>query len=60
MPITWQTNFLRVNNVSTTAVLQLQQVMAQEREFANWNMTGATGCKRVVAEKPRQPEAHGW
>jgi hypothetical protein len=30
MPPAWQTNFLCVNNVSTTSVLQLQQFMAQE------------------------------
>jgi hypothetical protein len=35
MPITWQTNFLRANgDVSTSSVLQLQQFMSQEREFA--------------------------
>jgi hypothetical protein len=35
MPITWQTNFLRANgDISTSSVLQLQQFMSQEREFA--------------------------
>jgi hypothetical protein len=34
MPVIWQTDFLRVNHVSPTMVLQLQQFMSQEREFA--------------------------
>jgi hypothetical protein len=35
MPITWQTNFLCANgDVFTSSVLQLQQFMSQEREFA--------------------------
>jgi hypothetical protein len=34
MPLAWQTNFLQVNDISTTTVLQLQQFMAQEQEFA--------------------------
>jgi hypothetical protein len=35
MSTTWQTNFLRANgDVSTSSVLQLQQFMSQEREFA--------------------------
>jgi hypothetical protein len=34
MPPAWQTNFLRGNHVLTTSVLELQQFMAQEREFA--------------------------
>jgi hypothetical protein len=36
MPPAWQTNFLRVNHVSTTLIRarELQQIMAQEREFA--------------------------
>ncbi len=34
MPIALQTNFFRVNDVSTSTVLQLQQFMSQEREFA--------------------------
>jgi hypothetical protein len=31
MPITWQTNFLQVNAVSTASVLELQQCISQER-----------------------------
>jgi hypothetical protein len=31
MPAAWQMHFLRVNNISTTMVLQLQQFMSQER-----------------------------
>jgi hypothetical protein len=34
MPATCQTNFLLVHNVSTLSLLQLQQFMSQEREFA--------------------------
>jgi hypothetical protein len=34
MPPAWQTNFLRVNNIAITTLLQLQQFMSQEREFA--------------------------
>ncbi len=30
----WQTNFLRFNDILTNTVLQLQQFMSQEREFA--------------------------
>jgi hypothetical protein len=30
----WQTNFLWVSDVSTSTILQLQQFMSQEREFA--------------------------
>jgi hypothetical protein len=33
MPGAWQTNFLHVNAVSTSTILQLQQFMSQEREF---------------------------
>jgi hypothetical protein len=35
MSITWQTNFLQVNDVSTSSVLMLQQFMSQECEFAD-------------------------
>jgi hypothetical protein len=34
MPVAWQTNFLQVNDISTTTVLQLEQFMNQEWEFA--------------------------
>jgi hypothetical protein len=34
MPVPWQTNFLRVNNVSTALVLQIQPFMSEERECA--------------------------
>jgi hypothetical protein len=33
MPTAWQTNFLRVNNVATALVLQIQKFMSQEHEF---------------------------
>jgi hypothetical protein len=34
MPTAWQTNFLCVNIILTTTVLQLQQLMSQKQEFA--------------------------
>jgi hypothetical protein len=34
MPEAWQTNSLCVNELSTSTVLQLQQFMSQEQEFA--------------------------
>ena len=34
MPTMWQTNFVHVNDISPTTLLQLQHFMSQEREFA--------------------------
>ncbi len=34
MPPAWQTNFLLVNNIANTTLMQLQQFTSQEREFA--------------------------
>ncbi len=47
MPSTWQTHFLRVHDVATITVLQLQQFMSQEREFAEpQNDRGNSGPRR--------------
>jgi hypothetical protein len=50
MPVTWQTNFLQVHNVSTLSVLQFQQFMSQERKFAK-PQNGNFNNRR--AENPR-------
>jgi hypothetical protein len=47
MSATWQTNLLWVNDVAMTTVLQLQQFMSQEQDFAEpQNLRGNSNQRR--------------
>jgi hypothetical protein len=59
MPSIWQTNFLRVNNVSTSSVLTLQQFMSQECEFAEQAQSqNSRGSGLSGSGKRRERESH--
>ncbi len=56
MPVPWQTNFLCVNDVSTALVLQIQQFMSQEREFAEQSQNRNNDVRN--SQQPGKRPAH--
>jgi hypothetical protein len=56
MPTAWQTNFLRVNNVATALVLQIQKFMSQEHEFKEQSQIWYTDARN--SRRPGKQTAH--